>query len=414
MLTREENELLVRTGPGTPMGSFMRRYWVPALFSEALPEPDCAPVRVKLLGEKLVAFRDSSGRVGLFDERCPHRNASMFFGRNEENGLRCVYHGWKFDLEGNCVDMPSEPPESNFKRKVKIEAYPCVERGGVVWTYMGPSEHKPEVPDFQWAEVPASHRFATRHIQECNWFQAFEGGFDVSHLAFLHKGDTPDGGIRTLPKYYETATTDYGFVSGSGRDLEAGKTAWGANIMAVPFHKIIARPGDVPIGVHAWVPIDDENCMIYSIEYRPHRPLNDQEMEASREWRYIHAETEPGGDHCVRNLANDFMIDRELQKSGKSYTGLKGFGIQDCGIQESMGPISDRTREQLGTSDIHIIQLRKFMLKTLKDFMTGGTPPGLKADMYRVRSAAFVLEKGETFAKHAPERVRLDVPAMAK
>ena len=302
----------------------------------------------------------------------------MFFGRNEENGLRCVYHGWKFDTEGNCTDMPSEPPESNFKRKVKIEAYPCLESGGVVWTYMGPPEHRPELPDFQWAAVPASHRFATRHIQECNWFQAFEGGFDVSHLAFLHRGDTPDGGMRTLPKYYETANTDYGFVSGSGRDLEGGATAWGVNIMAVPFHKIIARPGDVPIGYHAWVPIDDENCMIYSIEYRPHRALNDEEMRASREWRYIHAETMPGSDRCVRNLDNDFMIDRELQKSGKSYTGLKGFGIQDCGIQESMGPISDRTREHLGTSDIHIIQLRKFMLATLRNFMQGKPLPGLK------------------------------------
>ena len=156
MLSHEENELLVRTGPGTPMGNFMRRYWIPALFSEALPEPDCPPVRVKLLGEKLVAFRTTDGKVGLVDERCPHRNASMFFGRNEENGLRCVYHGWKFDTEGNCTDMPSEPPESNFKRKVKIEAYPCLESGGVVWTYMGPPEHRPELPDFQWAAVPAS------------------------------------------------------------------------------------------------------------------------------------------------------------------------------------------------------------------------------------------------------------------
>ena len=338
------------------MGNLMRRYWIPALFSAALPEPDCPPVRVKLLGEKLVAVRDSTGAVGLFDERCPHRNASLFFGRNEENGIRCVYHGWKFDLEGNCVDMPSEPAESNFKHRIKATAYPCVERGG----------------------------------------------------------DTPDGGIRTLPKYYQSAVTDYGFVSGSGRDLEDGRTAWGANIMALPFHKVIARPGDVPTGTHAWVPIDDENCMIYSIEYRPHRPLNDEEMKASREWRYIHAETEPGSDHCVRNLDNDFLIDRDLQKSGKSFTGLKGFGIQDCGIQESMGPISDRTREQLGTSDIHIVQLRRFMLKTLRDFMAGGTPPGLKADMVRVRSAAFQLDRGQTFEQHAPQRVRIDLPAMAK
>src|SRR5688572_16201249 len=127
MLTREENQLLTRTGKGTPMGELLRRYWIPAVFSRQLPQPDAPPVRVKLLGEKLVAFRDSSGRPGLFDERCPHRGASMFFGRNEDNGLRCVYHGWKFDIDGRCVDMPSEPAESNFKNKVGIEAYPCIE-----------------------------------------------------------------------------------------------------------------------------------------------------------------------------------------------------------------------------------------------------------------------------------------------
>jgi phthalate 4,5-dioxygenase len=168
MLTREENELLTRTGPGTLMGELMRRYWLPALPLDRLPEPDCPPVRVKLLGERLVAFRDSSGRIGLLDERCPHRTASLFFGRNEECGLRCVYHGWKFDIEGNCVDMPSEPAESNYKDKIKQKAYPCLERGGLIWTYMGPADARPAFPDIEWTQVPASHRYVTRHLQECN------------------------------------------------------------------------------------------------------------------------------------------------------------------------------------------------------------------------------------------------------
>src|SRR3954463_3013755 len=176
MLSREDNELLTRTGPGTPMGELMRRYWFPVLLSEDLPKPDCPPKRVTVMDEKLVVFRATDGRVGLVDERCPHRGASVFFGRNEENGLRCVYHGWKFDVDGRCVDMPSEPSESSFKNKVRIASYPCIERAGIVWTYMGPPERKPGFPELEWAAVPDSYRYATRHIQECNWLQGVEGG----------------------------------------------------------------------------------------------------------------------------------------------------------------------------------------------------------------------------------------------
>lgn len=412
MATHEENELLVRTGPGTPMGTLMRRYWIPALFSDALAEPDCAPVRVKLLNENLVASRDTQGRVGLFDERCPHRNASLFFGRNEEDGLRCVYHGWKFDIEGNCVDMPSEPAESSYKNRVKAVAYPCLERGGIVWTYMGPPATKPGFPELEWTRVPANQRYATRHLQECNWFQAFEGGFDTSHLAFLHSSESKGTGLGP-PRYYEIVPMPFGFVSGSGRDLDDGGTSWTANVMAMPFHKVISRqPGiDPPIGAHAWVPIDDENCMIYSIEFHPDRPLEDKEMEPSKNWLFIHAETLPGSDRCVRNLDNDFMIDRALQKSGKSWTGLKGFGIQDCGIQESMGRISDRTREHLGTSDTHLIKLRRLMLRTLAEMAQGVEPPGLDPLSYRVRSAAFSLPRGKVFETEVFEHLRTDVAA---
>src|SRR5438067_12960854 len=154
MLTKEENELLCRVGPGTVMGNLMRQYWVPALLSSELPEPDSAPLRVRLLGENLIAFRDSSGQVGLLDQACPHRGASLFFGRNEEEGLRCVYHGWKYDVSGQCVDMPSEPSESNFKSKIKATAYPCRERGGVIWAYLGPREVPPPLPDIEANMLP--------------------------------------------------------------------------------------------------------------------------------------------------------------------------------------------------------------------------------------------------------------------
>jgi phthalate 4,5-dioxygenase len=411
MLTAEQNELLVRTGPGTAMGMLMRRYWIPALFSEALPEPDCTPVRVKLLGERLVAFRDTLGRVGLMDERCPHRNASLFFGRNEHGGLRCIYHGWKFDVTGQCLDTPSEPPESRMKEKVRNTAYPCVERAGIVWAYMGPPELEPGFPDLEWTQVPASHRFVTRHIQECNWFQAFEGGFDSSHLRFLHGGESFKS--KPLPRSYELVAMPFGFVTGTARDVEGGGTEWTSSVMAMPFHKIVARlPGiDAPIGAHAWVPVDDENCMIYSIEYHPDRPLGEKEMEFSKNWMYIHAETIPGTDRCVQNVDNDFMIDRAAQKSGRSWSGLKGFGIQDCGIQESMGRISDRTREHLGLGDNHVIKLRRLMLRTLEEVAEGKEPPGLDPASYRVRSAAFKLPEGKEFAREVHAFLRTDVEA---
>lgn len=167
-MLREDNETLTRVGPGTAMGDVMRRYWVPAALSKELPAPDCPPVRVKLLGEKLVAFRDTSGRVGLLDEFCPHRRASLFLGRNEEGGLRCVYHGWKFDCAGNCLDTLSEPLESTLKAKIKTKAYPTVEIGGIVWAYLGPVDKKPPLPLFEWTQLPESHRFVQKAWEECN------------------------------------------------------------------------------------------------------------------------------------------------------------------------------------------------------------------------------------------------------
>ena len=292
MLSHADNELLTRTGPGTPMGNLMRRYWMPALFSHQIAEPDCPPVRVKLLGENLVAFRDTKGRFGLLDERCPHRTASLFFGRNEECGLRCVYHGWKFDIDGTCVDLPSEPPGSSFRDKIRIKAYPCIERGGLVWTYLGPPELKPEFPELEWTLLPAEQRFATRHIQECNWLQGLEGGFDNSHIAFLHRGS---GAINqsAAALYHETIETEFGLVVGAGREADEGNIRWGADLMILPFHKIFATR---PNGAHMWVPMDDGNTMLYSVDYYPDRPLEGEVLERSKNWLHIHTENHPGTD----------------------------------------------------------------------------------------------------------------------
>src|SRR5256885_9536504 len=188
MMSREQNDQLSRVGPNTPMGKLLRRYWAPFLLASEIPEPDCPPVRVKLMGEQLVAFRDTAGHIGLIDEFCAHRGVSLWFGRNEECGLRCPYHGWKYDVTGQCVDLPSEGADGPMRKRIKLKSYPCIELGGVVWTYMGPPELKPEPPGIEWAHVPPERRFASKRLQECNWLQALEGGIDSSHVSFLHSG----------------------------------------------------------------------------------------------------------------------------------------------------------------------------------------------------------------------------------
>src|ERR1700680_2718210 len=204
MTTREQNDFLTLTGPGTPMGNLMRRYWSRALLSSEIPEPDCRPVRVKLLGERLIAFRDTLGRVGVMDEFCAHRGVSLWFGRNEENGLRCPYHGWKYDVTGQCIEVPSEPEESGFCRKIKLKSYPCLEAGGVIWAYMGPPEETPPFPAFEWVSLPRSHVHLSKRWQESNYLQAMEGGIDSSHVSFLHRGD-----LNSDPLHRNTAGAKY-------------------------------------------------------------------------------------------------------------------------------------------------------------------------------------------------------------
>jgi len=415
VLSKEDNELLTRVGPGTPMGALMRRYWIPAAFSNQIAEPDGPPIRVRLMGEDLVLFRDTQGHIGLLDERCPHRTASLFYGRNEESGLRCVYHGLKFDVEGRCVDLPCVPQSGeaqirNIKNQIKAKAYPCIERGEVVWTYMGPPELKPEFPDLEWTRVAPSQRCATRHVQECNWLQGVEGGFDATHLTFLHGGDA-EPSRRIVPTIYEVLPMDFGFVVATGRDPGNGTIMWNVNVMLMPFHKIISS---VPHAAHVWAPIDDENTMLYSIDFHPHRPLTDEDLARSNAGRGIHTENIAGTDRAIRNRANDYLIDREAQASGQSYTGMKGLGIQDCAIQESMGPIANRSAEHLLASDAAIVKIRRLMLQALKDHEAGKALPGMNPASYRVRSMRWEAPKGVSFSETMAERVRVDELAPAQ
>ena len=339
MLSQADNELLTRTGPGTRMGNLMRRYWLPALLSSELTGPDCSPLRVRLLGEDLVAFRDSTGGVGLLAEHCPHRGASLFFGRNEEldPGLRCVYHGWKFDRTGRCLDMPNQAAESDFKSRVTAIAYPCLERAGVVWTYMGPSDAHPEPPALEWALVPEDHVFVSKRLQECNYAQAMEGGIDSSHVSFLHSdmraaGDTPSGRyMRDTSPRFEIVDAPYGLLIGARREADADHYYWRITPWLFPWYTIVPPYSDKPLVGHAWVPIDDESCWTYSATWHPTRPLTAYELEEMRSGRTHHPEKIPGTFRSVRNKSNDYLIDREAQRSARSYTGIFGISNQDRG-----------------------------------------------------------------------------------
>ncbi|HEY8694756.1 MAG TPA: Rieske 2Fe-2S domain-containing protein, partial [Chloroflexota bacterium] len=349
MLSPQDNALLTQSGSGTPMGGLMRRYWAPFLLSSELPEPNCPPLRVKLLGESLVAYRDSQGRVGLLASHCPHRGASLFFGRNEESGLRCVYHGWKFDLEGRCLDMPNEPPESNFKDKVRTTAYPCRERAGIVWAYLGPAELMPELPEYEFLIVPENQRCITKRLQECNWLQALEGGLDSSHISFLHRGNYSDdlGDIYNgdpAPKFF-VVPAGYGLLIAARRNTAGEAFNWRNTPWLMPSYMLIPYPDGQVFGGHCWVPIDDRSCWNWTFSWRADRPLSEREIAVFDSGAHIHAKLLPGTFRPEGNKDNDYNIDRELQSSRKSFTGIFGSGPQDAAVQEGMGAVYDRSRE---------------------------------------------------------------------
>jgi phthalate 4,5-dioxygenase oxygenase subunit len=408
MLTSQDNELLCRTGPGTPMGDLMRRYWVPFIYSSELPEADCSPVRVRLFSERLLAFRDSSGQIGLIDEFCAHRGVSLWFGRNEEGGLRCPYHGWKYDRAGNCMEVPSEPAESGFCEKVKLTSYPCVEKGGVIWTYMGPLDQKPDFPAFEWLDLPESHRYIKKRHQECNWLQALEGGIDSSHVSWLHSGELKSDPLHvstgagfqqdTTPKF-EVVESAGGLLIGVRRNADQGRYYWRVTQYIMPWYTMIPPYGENALNGHAWVPIDDDNVIVWSFTYHPARALSEHEYATMNKGGGMHVELIPGTFRPVVNKDNDYMIDRQGQREGRYYSGVAGIAMQDASLQESMGPIVDRTKENLVSTDNAIIMARAVLKRAAVALRNKGTAPrGLAAATHRVRSASFVLEAGVPFA----------------
>ncbi|WP_338450672.1 Rieske 2Fe-2S domain-containing protein [Niallia oryzisoli] len=417
MLTVENNQLLTQTGPGTKMGDVLRQYWIPALMAEELPHPDCPPVRVKLLGEELIAFRDTDGNLGLLDEYCPHRKVSLFYGRNENCGLRCAYHGWQFDTEGNCVDVPSEP-DSNFKNKVKIKSYPCEERGGVIWTYMGPPELKPELPEQEWMLVSDSQRYISKKVQQCNYFQGLEGGIDSSHVSILHSGSVGGIGVSgksqsasllgkdTAPRF-EVVDTDYGLLIGARREADEENFYWRITQFLMPFYTMIPPFGGAPRGGHAWVPIDDDNCWVWTWSWTPDRDLTEEEVTQMASGAGIHPLLIPGTFITQANPSNNFQIDRDMQRRGESFAGIFGIGMEDHAVQTSAGPIVDRSTEKLGTSDTAIIKARQCLLKAVKLLENGEDLPALEPSSHHVRSASVLLPKGVPFQEGAKEALQL-------
>jgi phthalate 4,5-dioxygenase oxygenase subunit len=353
-----------------------------------------------LLSERLLAFRDSDGKIGLIDEFCAHRRVSLWFGRNEESGIRCPYHGWKYDVKGQCVEIPSEPDESKFCEKVKLKSYPCVELGGVVWTYMGPPEHQPPLPEFEWALVPDSHRYLSKRIQENNYLQAMEGGIDSSHVSWLHSGELKTDPLHVGTKgaqhiankkpVFELQKSEGGLVIGAKRPAEGGQAYWRITQWIMPWYTMIPPYGDNALRGHAWVPVDDENCITWNWAHHPTRPLRKEEMDHMGQEDGAFAALIPGTFRAVANKDNDYLIDREGQKSGRYYSGVRGIAMQDASLQESMGPIVDRSLERLVATDVAIVQARRRLLETVTALQSGGALPGLDPVTHRVRSASFV------------------------
>jgi len=404
MLKPEENERITRVGAGTPMGTLLRRYWQPALLAREVAENDGPPVRVRLLGEDLIAFRDTSGAVGLVDAFCPHRRAPLFFGRNEECGLRCVYHGWKFDRDGNCVDMPSEPPDSLFKTKVRVGAYPTWEGGGMIWAYLGPPGTQPPVPDYELVRAPETHRFTSKTIEEANWLQALEGGLDTSHSSFAHNMDiTNTSYLRnadTAPRL-EVEKTPYGYTYAGIRNVR-GQQYVRAYHYLMPAQqmrgRVQGRQGEaepVPtINGHIWVAIDDTTTAVYNWMYSYDRAIPIDPAWAERmETQYGRGPDDliPGTFRLKKNMRNDYAIDRTVQKT-KTFTGIVGINTQDMALQEGMGPVVDRSKEHLGTSDRAIIAMRQLLLEALDGLDRGEEPRGLDpADYRNVRAVDMMI-----------------------
>jgi phenylpropionate dioxygenase-like ring-hydroxylating dioxygenase large terminal subunit len=407
MLTVQENATLTETGSGTPMGNVFRSYWQPALLAREL-EADGAPLRIKLLGEDFIAFRDTTGRVGIVEPRCSHRGASLFFGRNEECGLRCAYHGWKFDVDGQCVDLPTSEPEiaAKLMPKAAIRALKTAEYGDIIWAYLGEGD-APPLPRFEYAELPASQRFVSKKFQQCNWAQAVEGGLDTAHFSYLHAavengektslmGKTGSNEPPAIARFrwliedgapqFTIMKHDAGLVLGAARRADDDQLYWRVTQFMMPNHSLAPStfPGEMCQG-NTWVPVNDESCWIFCFAYQLDRDLTAEERTRFAGGAGIFASVD---EQFVplKNRGNDYLLDRDMQRTS-NFTGIAGISEQDAAIADSQGLIADRTREMLGQTDLGVVRFRQMLMQAAADVGGGLEPHGAdNADAYLLRS----------------------------
>ncbi|ODV41233.1 hypothetical protein AWV79_26755 [Cupriavidus sp. UYMMa02A] len=415
MLSKTDNELMCRVEKDQPMGVALRQFWMPACLLDEIPDPGDGPVRVRLAGERLVAWRNAEGRVSLMAEACPHRGASLMLARDEGDGLRCVYHGWKIQHGGQVCEMPGEPKESRMCGRVKNTSYPCVESGGLLWAYLGSGE-PPALPHFPWMDLPAAHYIVRKTIYNVNFVQSLEGSIDSAHSDFLHSAETSASGDYDQDKVHSDGSrsrpstdtspeidvreTDFGFIYGAIRKAVADPENLcyvRATAFALPFYSMIP-----PVYMQASVPLDSENTAMYLVWYNSERPLSADEIKGHETFLGLRMGEDllsdyrrPGRD------TNRWLQDREGMKQGKTYTGLYGTTMQDIAVQESMGPIQDRTIEHLGMTDKAIVHMRRLLLNFARDVRDGKELriAALDADYRNVQSAAAIIPRGEDWWK---------------
>jgi phthalate 4,5-dioxygenase len=324
-------------------------------------------------------------------------------------GLRCAYHGWKYDVNGQCVDVPSESDNSSFCQKIKLTSYPLVKVGDILWTHMGDPRQRPDLPEFEFCQVPSDQTYTSKRWQESNWLQALEGGIDSSHVSWLHAGGLKNDplfkgskgneyNLNDMRPFFEVVDSDGGLFVGVRRNAEEGHYYWRITPWVMPAFTMVPPRGDHPVHGHFWVPIDDENCWVFTFDYLPTRALTADELQAMKDGHGVHNEYEPGTYRPLANKDNDYLIDRAAQRRGETFSGVKGIAIQDASLQESMGPIVDRSKERLVSADSGIIKARRKLLTSALALREEGTvPPGVDPAHHRVRSASIVLPKSESF-----------------
>lgn len=391
MLTNEENQLLCRIEGDAPMGQMMRRHWTPICLIEEVSEPDGAPVKARIFGEDLVVFRDTEGRVGVMDEYCPHRRVSLVLGRNEECGLRCLYHGWKMDVKGNVIEMVSEPPASQMTKKVKHRAYETKEWGGFVWAYMGPQDAIPQFVPPPWALTADVHVTIAKAILPCNWAQVLEGAIDSAHSSSLHSSDIVPARVNSAEGKMDTAwlrpstdkapriqveRTTYGFrYAALRRPIQnASSHDYVRSTVFVAPATALIPPNNTYNIANVNVPVDDTTTAFYFLAWGD--PDNTPDTETWR--KYLGQRIGPDLDEQYRPLRtreNNYCQDREAMKNG-SFTGIEGFPNQDIAMWVTMGPISNRSEERLGASDLAVVEFRRVMLDALNAFREGDTAIG--------------------------------------